>query len=75
MSRTGCRRQSRPGVRDLLEKPGTRIGPLAFGRGFGDAQHFRSFFDFHANEVAKFDQFGVLGIEEGEAIECFVEGE
>src|SRR5687768_8334366 len=68
------RPQSRPSLRYLLEKPGTRIGPPTFGRGFGDAEHFRSLFDRHANKVAKFDQFGVLGIEEGEAIECFVEG-
>jgi len=36
-------------------------------------EHFGSFFDLHADEVAEFDQFGLLRFERGKTVEGIVE--
>src|SRR4051794_2732840 len=56
-----------------MKQPRARVGPPAFGSGFGDAQNFSGLLDFQPDEVPELDQFGLLRFELSETVEGVVE--
>ena len=57
---------------DLTEQPCAGVGPPAFGGGFGDAEDFGGFWNFHGDGVTELHQFSLLRFEHGEAVKGFV---
>ena len=61
-SKEDIKKNSSPISTDLLEQPGTRVGPVAFGGAFGHVEDFGGLDVGEAYEESEFDEFGALGI-------------
>src|ERR1022692_1613803 len=46
----------------FLEKKSTRVSPVPFGCGHGDAEDFSRFLKRHADKVTQLGQFGLLRV-------------
>ena len=60
---------------DLIEQPGSGVGPPTFRGGGGDAQHVGGFFNLQPDEITELHQLGLLRFKFGETIESIVQGE
>ena len=53
-------------------QPSSRIIPITLGRGLGNAESFRRFWNAQSNEIAELDQFRFRLVHGGQLLQRFV---